>query len=174
MKRSLSLLLALVMVFAMIPATTVTAVVTEDVTVQAYQTAGNRLVEVDGEVKEVFWLLDTPVGSSVMGALCDIQNIYFAFKTSAATAEVMVNGKTVDCTLGASPTASVGTIAGKDGVYELCVPAKELNLAIEPETETYFSVTLGADTVEGTLVLADTAVTAVNSGNKLPLTPRAT
>ena len=105
MKRTLSFLLALIMTLSLFPAGVASAAETADVTVQAYQLAGNRLLELDGSVNEVYWLLDTPVGSSMLGVLCDLQKVYFAFKTTASTAKFTVNGMTVDCTERASASS---------------------------------------------------------------------
>ena len=165
MKRTLSMLLALIMTLSVFPAGIVTAAEADAaVTVQAYQLAGNRLLEIDGSTDEVYWLLDTPVGGTMLGALCDIQNVYFAFKTSAAAAKITVNGVTVDVTLGAAPKASVGTVAGKDGVYELAVPVSELKLAVNGAVKADFSASFGTDSVKGQLILADKSVVSVNEG----------
>ena len=164
MKRTLSLLLALVMTLSLFPAGIAAAADPADVTVQAYQLAGNRLIEVDGSTDEVYWLLDTYVGSSMLGVLCDLQKVYFAFKTTASTAKFTVNGVTVDCTLGAAPKASVGTIAAKNGTYELAVPVSDLKLEIVPDKTVDFAAVLGADSVKGALVLAQVNVFAVGDG----------
>ncbi|MBQ9974800.1 MAG: S-layer homology domain-containing protein [Oscillospiraceae bacterium] len=162
-KRALSFLLSLAMLLPMLgTGMTASAAGNE---LHAYQTEKNRQITVDGSLTEPQWIVDAPVGSGTwLGALCDVQNLYFALETAASSATLSLGGKQVTANLGANPTVSMGTIAGKDGKYEIAIPLPELGLALGQDSELPLTVTAGSMMESYTLVLAKQAMVEVHRG----------
>ena len=140
---------------------------TSSVTVQAFRPSEDDLIKVNGSADEIFWLLDTPVGTSRLGALCDGYGIYLAFETQASTAEFTVNGVSVSCTLGTSPSAGIGTIKGQNGVYELKLGYSDIKLPLQATPTLPFTAVIGDDSVSGNLVVNALALAPTGTGKDL-------
>ena len=139
----------------------------DPVTLQAFRPSEDGQITVDGSTDEIYWLLDTPVGTSRLGALCDGYGLYLAVETQAAGAQFTINGVSVSCTLGEKPSVSTGIIAGKNGTYELRLSYSVLSIRPQTGLSVPFSAALGTDLVSGTLTVNGRGLAPAGTGKAL-------
>ena len=164
MKRSLRSLLT---AFALLSLLCLSVSAADSVTLQAFRPSEDGQITVDGRLDEIYWLTDTAVGSSRLGALCDGQGLYLAFRTQANSAAFTVNGVSFTCTLGDAPRSTLGTIAGQKGVYELKLGYTALAIKPQLNGQCAYTATLGEESVSGTLYLAGCGLAPAGQGRVL-------
>ena len=166
MKKALLTLLCAILLLPLLAGTS-SAVSTQDITVQAFRPSEDGQITVNGSTDELYWLLDTPVGSSILGVLYDGYGVYLAFETQADSAVFTINGAVITCTLGDTPSTTVGLIAGQDGIYELRVGYTQFSMKPQLGNSVSFSAAIGSDTVSGTLVFSGRALAPAGTGKDL-------
>ncbi len=168
MRKAMSFLLALVMVVSMLPgaAIPVSAAGTDE-PLQAYYT--NENVSVDGTLREEHWLLRDKIGSTPI-ALLNAQNaLYVALKTEQKSMDFTVNGKDFKVDLAAGAVLQNGEKVGaaafdmQNGTAEFEIPMGALDLIYSVGRVVDFACTIGADSYNGTLVMAEKAVKLAES-----------
>ncbi len=168
MKKTISFLLALVMVVSMIPgaALTVSAAETAE-PLQAYYT--NENVSVDGALREENWLLRDKIGSTPVALLNAQDALYIALKTEEKAMDVTVNGKDFKVDLAAGAVLLNGEKIGvaafdiQAGTAEFEIPLSTLGLIYTVGQVVDFACTIGADSYNGKLIMAEKAVKLAES-----------
>ena len=167
-KKALAFLLTLVMAVSMIPgaALPVSAAGTDE-PLHAYYT--NENVSIDGTLREEHWLLRDKIGSTPI-ALLNAQNaLYVAVKTEEKLLDFTVNGKAFKVDLAGGGVLLNGEKIGaaafdmQNGTAEFEFPMSALGLIYSVGREVDFACTMGADSYNGKLIMAEKAVKLAES-----------
>ncbi len=162
MKRTMSLLLAAIMLLGFLPATAVPVSAAESVQIEANYTP--YVITIDGLLNENQWILRDRIGSAEATFLCDQQKLYVGLRTEAFSADLTLNGVAVAVDFSAGTVVvnndKVGTALHNvtKGTAEFELPLSTVGLSYAPNQPVDFSMTLGNASLSGKLILASCAV----------------
>jgi len=158
MKRVTSFLLTLVMLVGMLPGTAIPAAAAQDGELYAYYT--NTDITVDGKLDESGWLLDQMVGSTPIAMQSSIDTLYVGLKTGSDKVTMTVNGVSAVANFGTNTVTVGGESAGSlarsntNGTIEIAIPLINLGITYDVAQNVSFSIEVGVDSYDGTVVLA--------------------
>ncbi|MBQ3557505.1 MAG: S-layer homology domain-containing protein [Oscillospiraceae bacterium] len=178
MKKLTSLLLALVMVFSMLPGTALTvAAAGEDEAIVANYTAAAPTV--DGKLDETLWLLRDRIGSVPVTVVTNVDKLFIGMKTNEAKAAFTVNEVAVEVDLDGKVVLvggeKVGVCAKDDvaGTAEVEIPLSAVNMIYAVKQQIPFAATVGSDSYSGELAYAYGELKIADSFDNLAARPYA-
>ncbi|MBE6956983.1 MAG: hypothetical protein E7450_05985 [Ruminococcaceae bacterium] len=176
MKKTMSFLLALIMVVSMVPGTAVSVSAAEEVpALQAYYTRASMAV--DGKLIDGHWLMRDKVGNTPITLLCNQDSLFIGMKTTAKTADFTVNGVALQADFEAGSVVSNGVkvgVAATDlaaGTVELDIPLVELGLQYSAGQTVDFACKVAGDSFTGKAILAEKAALVAQSMDDISLLP---
>ncbi|MBQ3135452.1 MAG: S-layer homology domain-containing protein [Oscillospiraceae bacterium] len=175
MKRAMSFLLTLVMLLGMLPGMTAGVSAAQSGTLQAYYT--DVKMEVDGKLEESGWLLNQTIGNAPAALLCDSDGLYVGVRTEALTAELTINGVAVTANSDAGTVTVNGKTEGKaarnnaQGTMEFMVLYSAVGMTYDRAARVPFAISVGKDSFNGELLLADQKVLLAEDFNDITKLP---
>ncbi len=178
MKKVTSLLLALVMIFSMLPGTALSvAAAGEDEAIVANYTAA--VPTVDGKLDETLWLLRDRIGSVPVTVITNVDKLFIGMKTNEAKAAFTVNEVGVEVDLDGKVVLvngeKVGVCAKDDvtGTAEVEIPLSAVNMIYAVKQQIPFAATVGSDSYNGELAYAYGEIKIADSFDNLAAQPYA-
>ncbi len=177
MKKLTSLLLALVMLFSMVPVTALPVAAAGEDAIEVNYT--QAVPTVDGKLDETLWLLRDRIGSVPVTVITNEDKLFIGMKTNEAKAAFTVNEVAVEVDLDGKVVLvggeKVGVCAKDDtaGTAEVEIPLSAVGMIYAVKQQIPFAAVVGGDRYNGELAYAYGAIKIADNFDNLVAQPYA-